>query len=166
MENGCKARWIVTMLLGAWLSGCIAPPDYPIEPTLEYIGMNKMGYRQASGRNGVRRDSLRFFFKFTDGDGDLFTDNQNIIFYDSRDDSPSKNVFPEISQQGLNNGISGELEVIIDNGICCIYPNGDPPCLPSAFFSRDTFFYYVELRDKAGHVSNRVRTDPIVITCD
>lgn len=110
-------------------------------------------------------------FSFTDGDGDLgFKDEQGSIFIvDGRDtfDKPPYRI-PYIEQQGAGNGISGEISIVVPT-TCCIYPTstGIPPCDTSVSAPQllDTVFYLLQIKDRAGHLSNQITTDPITLVC-
>lgn len=47
--------------------GCVQPPDYPIEPVIEYVGLTKNTMLQ--GKTG--EDETYITISFTDGDGDI-----------------------------------------------------------------------------------------------
>ncbi len=152
------------------LAGCADPPNYPIEPEIEYISTSPTTVVQA-GRNATA-DTVRIRFSFTDGDGDLgFEDNEpkDIILTDSRDGLTQEFSFPVIPEQGVGNGISGEATVLIVNnasaGFCCTFPNGAPPCTPSEMFPTDTVSFTLQIRDRAGNLSNKVQTERITILC-
>lgn len=54
---------------GLGLGGCLNPPEYPIEPSIEFGEVVKTHYPAAPG--GIAIDSLEFKINFRDGDGDL-----------------------------------------------------------------------------------------------
>lgn len=156
------------------LQSCLQPPDYPNEPEIEYVGMNKMFVRQ--GSVGAEPDTLRITISYTDGDGDIgapedgdFTNN--VIYIDSRNDLDSRVSVPFIPSLGLGNGISGQIsfDILSTNfGMCCIYDDksGEDPCTRSTRFPTDTLQYTVYIIDQAGNESNRIETEPIVLLCD
>ena len=92
-----------------FLSACTTPPNYPAEPVLTYLGINKTVIAQ--GNSGNETDTLILRFGFTDGDGDLSSDGDTIIdaiLFDSRSPELKTSVkLPFISEQGASNGISG-----------------------------------------------------------
>lgn len=148
---------------------CTQPPDYPNEPQLEYIGLNKG--RILQGSRTAPNDTLAIFFSFTDGDGDLGNDDSinNIFLYDSRDSTITPYKVSAIPAQGSGNGVSGEVTILIPNrigsgNICCIFPDLRV-CQTDARYPQDTFSYEIELMDRAGHKSNKIRTEPITILC-
>ncbi|MFN0212763.1 MAG: hypothetical protein ACKVT2_00790 [Saprospiraceae bacterium] len=148
---------------------CIQPPDYPIEPVIEYVGLSKTQMKQGTGY----QDSLFVVFSFTDGDGDLgypATDpTPSVFFRDSRDSFPKPPIqLPYVEPQGAGNGISGEITVKLPT-ICCIFttPEGIKlACedVPNSMIF-DTFFYYIKIRDRAGHESNEIKTEAITLRC-
>ena len=145
---------------------CVQPPDYPDEPVIEFKNQSKSQMFQSK----FGQDSVTITFTFTDGDGDLgFTDDQESIFITDGRDSFAKPSYriPYIEQQGAGNGISGEISIVVPT-TCCIYPGtGIPPCDTSANAPqmRDTVFYYLQIKDRAGHLSNQIQTDPITLIC-
>lgn len=159
--------WIC--LLPVLSASCIKRPDYPVQPVISYIGMNKQTIVQGSAQ--AAPDTLAITFGFTDGDGDLghADGTLDIFLTDSRDGFEETLKLPVIPSQGTGNGVTGEITVRMFNKpfrICCTYPNGQVPCTPSTVFPRDTFSFAIRIRDRAGHVSNSVQTGVITILCN
>lgn len=143
---------------------CANPPNYPDTPVIGYLGVNQTSVYQ--GIQGLESDTLELFISFTDGDGDLsFQDSSDIFLYDSRIPTIARLArIPFIPEEGTGNGIRGELTIrtLSDNGgICCI-ANGIS-C--STDNPTDTFSYEIQIRDRAGNYSNKVRTETITILC-
>ena len=64
-------------------------------------------------------------------------------------------------------GISGEITVKLPT-TCCIYtsPEGIKfACDDVTQIAFDTFFYYIKIRDRAGHESNEIKTESIRLKC-
>ncbi|MBC6993875.1 hypothetical protein QWY85_20505 [Neolewinella lacunae] len=147
-------------------AACVNPPDFPIEPVLTYEGINKNQIYQFT--NGPL-DSIIVHFSFTDGDGDLSlsstTDSVDIFFTDSRLGIQTPFTLPLIPQEGTGNGISGDIFVTVINtsAICCIFNNRF--CTEDPSFPVDTFSYAIQIRDRAGNLSNVIRTETIDILC-
>ena len=144
------------------LAACIQPPDYPDIPELELIGLTKDTVMQSS----LNEDSVIVVLSFTDGDGNIGSDDSlNVFVTDLRDGFLAhKFRMPTIPEEGANNGISGELSITIYS-TCCVYPNGEPPCNPSTQFPTNTIQYGIYIRDNAGNNSNTVETPPITVLC-
>ena len=145
---------------------CVNPPDYPDTPVIKYLGINKIQVNQDIP--SLPDDTLSIRFSFTDGDGDLsIEDSTDVFLYDSRFPSlVNQYKIPTIPLDGTGNGIRGEITVKIRNnnqGICCI-ENGFP-CPTNATNAIDTFSYEIQIRDRAGNLSNRIRTETIDIIC-
>jgi hypothetical protein len=163
-----KLLLIAVVSLCMLMSYCIKPPDYPKEPVIKYLGISKSQLQQGTGY----QDSLFVMFSFTDGDGDLGypeTDPTASVFIrDSRDSFPKPALqLPYVEPQGANNGISGEITVKLPT-TCCIYtsPNGIKfACDDATQIAFDSFFYYIKIRDRAGHESNEIRTAVIRLKC-
>jgi hypothetical protein len=143
---------------------CIKPPNYPLEPQIEFIGLSKNAMRQ--GQLGTE-DSLFLYFSFTDGDGDLGgigkdKDSLNIFFTDKRNNQPTERYrIPFVPEQGAGNGISGEIRVLLFTTCCNVLP----PCEPSTKKPIDTLVYELYIKDRAGNKSNTIQTAPIFLQC-
>ena len=144
------------------IQACVSKPDFPIEPVLEFVSMDKNEMIQ----NSFNTDSIRVTFSFTDGDGDLGdNDSLNIFIRDNRDQFiASQYRLPELPKEGASRGVRGEITVTIYT-TCCIFPDGTPPCESSEIHPVDTLRYEIFIEDRAGHVSNTISTDPIYIHC-
>lgn len=151
------------------LEACTKPPNYSNIPEIEFLRMSKNLMRQSS----LGPDTVFITFGFTDGDGDLGTGQEGpeVFVFDGRDNfekPPYK--LPKIDQQGVGNGISGEITILMPT-TCCIFPpqNGIsyPPCdnSPNAPSMFDTVFYDIYIKDAAGNQSNTIRTPPIALRC-
>lgn len=150
------------------LEACSKTPDYPDEPVLTYKGVNKKIINQGSAT--APSDTLIITFGFTDGDGDLGdNDSLNIFLFDSRDSSLTPGNIKPIPEKGSGNGISGEIIATLAtksaaSKICCIFPDRRA-CFTDPRYQQDTFSYLIQMRDRAGHWSNTIRTEPITILC-
>lgn len=125
-------------------------------------------------QKGFGNDSVAITFTFTDGDGDLgFEDKgeKSIFLTDTRDNVEKLPYsIPFVGLQGVGNGISGDITIVFANSsTCCIYPpdSGRIPCdtsfrVPKTF---DTLSFKIKIRDRAGHFSNEIETDPIYLRC-
>lgn len=163
-------RYFLLFIPGTlFIASCTNPPDYPDEPVIEYLRMNKTIIAQ--GNQNASPDTLSITFSFTDGDGDLSneTDSIDVFLTDSRDGFPTNFKLPTLPTQGVGSGISGEITVSIPNTpfqICCTFPNGAPACLPNQQFRTDEFFFTIQLRDRAGNMSNEIETEMITVLCN
>jgi len=150
-------------LMAAALSSCLKAPDYPLEPQIEFMNISKPAFRQGF----AARDSIIVGFSFTDGDGDLGSnDSLNVFVRDSRDNFLANQFrIPFIPEEGTGNGISGEIFVTIYS-TCCYFPDNTPPCTPSMDNPMDSLRYKIQIRDRANNWSNEIETDLIYIICD
>lgn len=145
------------------MSGCLNPPEYPIEPHIDFVRMTK----DVLVQDQFNTDSLLLTISFTDGDGDIGLDDGgfDLFITDTRDQfMPPAYRVPKIPEQGIGNGVSGEISFIIYT-TCCFFPNGQDPCTPSLEYPVDTLTYLVYLNDRAGHQSNIIETPPIKVLC-
>ena len=142
------------------ITACLRPPDFPIEPEIEFISFSKSTLVQ-----GFFNDTTVVVFSFTDGDGDLGSDTvQNVFIEDNRTGFEVEFTIPTIPSQGNNNGISGEISIEIYSD-CCILPDNPFPCQPSTTFPTDTLTYDIYIIDQAGNQSNTITTSPLVLLC-
>lgn len=161
--------YLIVALITVTATFCVQPPDYPRAPELEYIGFNKLVIPQGGGIGGS--DTLKLRLGFTDGDGDLgFEDGTFDVFIrDSRDSFEEIRKLPVIPEQGVGNGISGEIYLRFPNepsNLCCIYPDQTPGCKPNPNYPTDSFFYEVYIQDRAGNESNVVKTETVTLICN
>lgn len=136
----------------ALLASCIKPPAYSEVPYLEFSEVNKTSFVQYDP------DSLKVKIYFEDGDGDIGgadIDSLNMFWEDSR--VPGYQVefkIPFIELQGNHAAISGYIN--ITRGISeCINP-----------VEVDTFYYSIQIMDRAGNFSNVIRTPDLFLNCD
>lgn len=141
---------------------CTKPPEYPKEPIIKFVGMSKTKLKQSS----INADSLKVTFSFTDGDGDIGSNDSLALFVvDKRDGFvSSKYKIPFVAESGAANGISGEVEFVLFT-TCCYFPDGQAPCTSSLSFPTDTVVYDIYMKDRAGNKSNVIQTLPIILDC-
>lgn len=165
-----RSNFIPLLFLAVFLYACVQPPNYSDVPEITFERLNQDSIIQGNGVIQGSQDTLEVIFSFTDGNGDIGADNDSIdvFFQDSRDETVIPFKLPFIPDQGLGNGISGEVTVRIPNqpfNICCTFPDGSPPCLPNATYPVDTFSYKIFIKDRSGNESNRIQSDQITILC-
>jgi hypothetical protein len=165
-----KTIYLVLLLgLGFALFSCVQPPEYPIEPEIEYIGFNTLTFPQ--GGPNVPSDTLVLRFSFTDGDGDIGFDDSTIDIFltDSRTGFEEIRKLPVIPEEGVGNGISGEITLRFPNQptqICCLI-EGEQGCNgPIEGAPSDTFSYRVQIKDRAGNLSNVIQTETVTLVCN
>lgn len=146
------------------LSSCVNAPSYPITPVIEYLGVNKLQVLQQP----LGLDTLEIYFSFTDGDGDLsLEDSTDIFLVDSRVPTiVNQYKIPTIPEEGTSNGIRGDITIRIRNvntGICCIA--NQIPCSATPANPVESFSYEIQIRDRAGNMSNRIQTETIDVIC-
>lgn len=151
--------WIISAFV-LIISSCADPPQYPDEPVISFISLskNELVGQTVPAIAGRDLDSLVITFGFTDGDGDIgVADTNNVFLADSRLNNNAGESFQisPIPQQGVGNGISGEVEVLIPNISC--RPN---------VASRDTLHYRIQIVDNSGKQSNVINTPDIILICD
>lgn len=145
---------------------CLSTPDFADEPFIEFLSISKDTLQQGT----FMEDSLLVRFRFEDGDGDIGRSDQasenNIFFIDERTGSLD-NTFgiPAIPEEGAGNGVEGEVRIVLFT-TCCIYTDGQDPCMPNPSTPFDTVQYRIYIKDRAGHTSNEILTSPIILRCN
>ena len=157
--------WLCTAGLVLALAACVNPPDYPDEPIIQYEGISKDSIYQFT--NGPE-DSLVIQFSFTDGDGNISTeDSADITIIDSRFPTFENSLaFPVIPNEGTGNGISGDVFFTLINtgqSICCRF--NDFICAEDPAYPVDTFSYSIYIVDRDGNRSNTIQTEQIKVLC-
>lgn len=163
-------KYIAVLLVALITVTCVKPPDYPDEPVITSVSVNQTSISQASLNGPI--DTLIITIGFTDGDGDLSDDDTepNIVLVDSRDSTIIPNRIPSINEQGTENGIRGEIKILIPNktggskGICCIFPDRRI-CAVDPKYPVNNYHYSIRIKDRAGNWSNEVQTQDITILC-
>ncbi len=157
---------MLTMIFG--MESCINAPDFPDEPVLTYSGLSRSTMTQGS----ANEDSIRIFFSFTDGDGDIGIAPEDkiesafdVIVTDTRNGTILDRFFaPYVPPKGASNGIQGTGEILIFT-TCCIYEDGTVPCEPNPEQPSNEMVLEVYMRDRAGNESNRILTEAINLQC-
>jgi len=144
-----------------FVTSCIKPPDYPDEPVIEFISIGKNVLNQ-------NVDTTLVTISFTDGDGDLGEVDgstvENFILTDTRTGFQIPYRIPFIPQQGVGNGISGEIAVNI-RAECCVPTNG-LPCIPNPGQLPEEIIYTIQVIDRSGNLSNIITMPSIQLICD
>ncbi len=153
------------------LGGCFNTPEYPNTPEIEFASIKSEP--QLQQHSGAYLDSIRIVVRYKDGDGDLgYTQaekdslskldvvNYNYILRQFRKSGGKYVEFiPQDTYSGFYQKISpdkpGPLEGTISynlNIYHCCYP-----------YRNDTIRFEVQIRDRAGNLSNTVTTDSVVV---
>lgn len=158
-----KSYALSLVLFAVAHTGCLKAPEYPIEPQIEFLRLS----RNVMAQSPFNNDSILLTIGFTDGDGDIGRDDGtfDLFITDTRDSfMPPAYRLPRVPEQGIGNGISGEISFVVYT-TCCFFPDGQDPCTVNPAFPTDTLRYLIYLRDRAGHQSNVLETPPIVLLC-
>lgn len=150
------------------LAGCVNAPKYSDVPEIEFIGFTNLVMDQAP----LNSDTTVLSIKFTDGDGDIGfgpdDTGENIFIIDNR----TNEVFdrfraPAIPPEGANNGVSGEINMVILN-TCCVFPPQDsiPNCQSPLQYPTNDLTFTIYLEDRAGNRSNEIVTPAITLNCN
>lgn len=161
-----KIVGVTSLLFLLILGSCVTSPNYPNEPQIEFVGFSKSELEQGSLNN----DSLTMIISFTDGDGDLGsppeTAEKNLFVVDNRT-GEIYNSFktPVIPEEGVGNGVSGEIRVLMFT-TCCIFPDNIPPCESPDLYPSNEISFDVYIVDRAGNESNIITTPSFTLLCN
>ena len=92
---------------------CTKPPDYSDTPEIAFISLSETTMTQGS----QNEEFITLTISFTDGDGDIGIDGgePSVYFKDLRDGSEFITfVAPVVPEQGVGNGISGEMYIKVN----------------------------------------------------
>jgi len=131
-----------------FLFSCINPPDYSPIPEIEYDSISATHIKE-------QQDSITFFIDFTDGDGDIGSEETpNLFFLDSRTGYTDSFKIPSLTPQGNVKAITGIIA----------YTRSSFNCIPGRAF--DTLYYTIYIEDRAGNKSNLITTPMIYLECN
>ncbi len=148
-------KWgLIVLVLAVLFATCTNPPDFSDVPAIEFVSVNKTLIREHA-------DSVNLVFSFKDGDGDLGVNqtdtSTNTFITDLRSGKkPFTYTYrlPYISSKGSIKAISGQVSINIP-GVTCV---------PGKTI--DTVLYRIQIMDRAGHYSNIIESEKIVVICE
>ncbi|WBM74782.1 hypothetical protein [Saprospira grandis] len=159
MNKSVFALFSLGLLLSLFWA-CEPAPIFPEEPQISWNRFSVDTLQQFTGQ-------MKLIVNFTDGDGDIGKSGNdttyNMIIIDNRTQDSIYYVMPYVPQQGVANGISGEVEVDIST-VCCMVP-GFPVLYSNIPNVYDSLSYTIMIRDRAGNWSNEIESDPLYIRC-
>jgi len=166
-------------LLG--ISACVKQPEFSVVPAIEFRSLSATSVNTSSTGSDIT-DTL--LIHFTDGDGDfgiaggqtdsIYNNDCTNHSYDSADIAdPLYNVYYYVYRSENSDSclqlpiqtayIPNDTKHKAIEGLIQIYPTLS--CPPAGSGSTDTIFFSVFIKDRAGHLSNRVHTPKIVVHC-
>ncbi|MDF1698159.1 MAG: hypothetical protein P1U56_20090 [Saprospiraceae bacterium] len=167
-----RAFYNISILLGLFsvlfYYSCINAPKYSEIPEIEFISFSNLEMDQSP----LNSDTTILSIGFTDGDGDIGfemeTTGENIFIIDNR----TEEIFdrfrvPSIPPEGANNGVSGEINMVLLN-TCCVFPPQDsiPNCESPMQYPTNDLTFTIYIVDRAGNKSNEIITPPITLNCN
>jgi uncharacterized lipoprotein YajG len=124
------------------------PEPVSITPSISLASVSPTSVRQF-------KDSIIFMVNYTDGDGDLGNadaDSSSLFLTDARGNLTEGYYIQPLAPQGSNIAIKGTLKVKLDH-----------TALLSTGTTTETTTYTIQMKDRAGHWSNKVNTGTITI---
>ena len=155
MKN--RIQYILLFSFLAYLLSCSNDNVFPVEPEISYVDISPKEVRQF-------RDSIIIKFSFTDGDGDLGNDDNQIldmVLIDDRVNDPVNPITPEqatipyslpnLTPKTRNPAIQGTITILV------------APTAIRLGLPEDLTSFNIQVKDRAGHESNVIQTEPIRI---
>ena len=132
------------LFFGTIWASCLTPPEYSDVPRIEFASMLKDTVIQSVDSNVIT-------IKFEDGDGDIGSDeNANVFLTDITLPRVQTFKIPIIPPQGIGNGISGKVDIVIEPGsMCC--DSTKINCVPEPGAPMETTIYTMYIEDRAGN---------------
>ena len=167
--------YLFVFSLALLLSACFTEPNYSNTPQIEYKGMFKYTKEAGAGVGKAKRDSIVITVGFTDGDGDLGSDNQNTTEVNSYSANGGWGNY-EIKAFRLVNKQYVYYPLPVDFNL--IFPDlakGKPKgAIEGTLDFNQTFTYgtvnrfyptkfQIRIRDRALNVSNVIETDTLTL---
>jgi hypothetical protein len=124
------------------------PDPVSIVPAISLASVSPTTVRQF-------KDSIIFMVNYTDGDGDLGNadaDSSSLFLTDARGNLTEGYYIQPLAPQGSNIAIKGTLKVRLDH-----------TALLSTGTTTETTTYSIQMKDRAGHWSNKVSTGTMTI---
>ncbi len=153
---------LLFVLIGFTFS-CVKQDTFSNVPAIEFLGQTKTMLHQGA----LMEDSLYIKFSFQDGDGDIGdTDSINVFVTDTRQNFASSYRLPNLTNNSSGTSLEGEITMLLFT-TCCLYDNNSQaPCTPSTTQPTDEVIYTIQIKDRAGHLSNVISLNPITVMCD
>jgi hypothetical protein len=139
------------ILSGVVLLAACKPEDVPeisVIPEIELISLSPLQAKEF-------KDSLVFEIRYTDGDGDLGSNDQsarNLFITDNRVQLVHEFRIKQLAPTGANVPITGTLRTVLPNAIITDNSN------------QQTVNFSIQLRDRAGNLSNVVLSPDVSLT--
>ncbi len=162
------------LLVVIGFSSCLKGPEYPIEPNITNVTIDKTVID-----NFV--ESFVISIDFEDGDGDLGAipdsggdspaASDNVFIVDNRINIGLDSVFlrqfsvETLTPSGGNQTIDGTIRVTVTD-VCCFNEGGSAACpFNDVRIETNEVVFDVYVMDRAGHKSNVMQTPPLTIRC-
>ena len=147
-------RWLLFILcLSAAFYTCVNPPNFPETPVITFKNVDRTFINENT-------DSVRLMFSFTDGDGDLgltqSDTSTNTFVTDIRSgkkDFTYRYRLPYVTPGGMIKDISGDITITLP-GVTCV---------PGK--TLDSVVYKIQIKDRAGHLSNIIQSPQLIVKC-
>ena len=153
-------------LVTGFYHSCVKAPNFDDTPSIEFISFSRQEINQGSLNN----DSLFVIISFTDGDGDLGERPEvattNLFLTDNRTgEIYNRFKIPTIPEEGVGNGISGEIKINLFT-TCCIFPDNIPPCESPDLYPSNDLSFDIYIVDRAGNKSQTITTPALTLLCN
>jgi hypothetical protein len=160
--NPIRKYGLAAVALLTLVAGCDTTQPFPDTPEITFVSISPTEIQQLSG-------DVKITFHYQDGDGDLGDDGsgsefatKSIFVTDTRDIMPdslatSSYKIANLTPDTRKPSIQGEMEVSLLAPFHCTFLGGGSGC------TDNEVTFEIHIRDRAGNVSNVIRTNPVTI---
>ena len=133
-------------------------------PEIKFLGMTKDTMEQSF----FNLDTVLIALSFVDGDGDIGklenSSGLTLLIKDLRtDELYDRFSIPALPSNGKT--LRGEMFVRLFT-TCCVFPDNIPPCETADDYPTNELDLEITMFDRAGHMSNVIRTPTITLLCN
>lgn len=153
--GGKIVSWLlVHIIIALLISSCNREPPFSEVPQILSVTVNKTFINTDDDT-----DTLKIIFEFTDGDGDIGRPENDTIpdlyITDDRTEFTYKYRLPLVDQLRAQRGIKATAIIDIIGLVSC-----------RPFRNQDTTTFSIQIRDRAGNLSNTEQTPEIILNCN
>lgn len=151
-----------------YFCGCLRPDEISDIPEILTISLSKNTVKGIYTSEAVA-DSFKISLQFQDGDGDVgiseSDSSTNLFITDLRRTYTDSFRIPNIPSFGNYSSVRGLISVNFT--MCCVNNDNEVQCLAGPDLApRDTAILQIQIKDRAGHLSNLINTPSIILICE
>lgn len=151
-----------------YFTGCLRPDEISEIPEILDVSLSKNTVKGIYTSDAVA-DSFKISLNFQDGDGDVGINESdsstNLFITDMRRAYTDSFRIPNIPSFGNYSSVRGLINVNFT--MCCVNDDNEVQCLAGPDLApKDTAILQIQIKDRAGNLSNVINTPPIILLCE